>query len=221
MTAVSQSKLISQFLAAYRSLETALRTVHPDLAIRDYEAKLLVGSPEEADRGDKLKVCRILRNYAQHNADGMTFIAASPVMTEFLINEADSLMSAIDTVRKHRVMPAIIITNRTKISEAAAMFAKTSSAFLPYQELPHKGAKPPISAIIAEEDVLAAIAGGARLSSPLYSNLPAKNEKAAVARYQTAVYVTLNTLYSDVKNCPCVLITSDGTADGRYSGIVR
>lgn len=212
-------KNVDLFFAAYRGLETTLRCLQPNATVFDYENKLLTsGNSNDAARGDKLKVCRILRNYAQHNADGPAFVAASPAMIQFLDSESERLSEALDTVRKHRVMPSNIITAKTKISEASELFAKTGSECLPYAEAADK----PISAILHRDDLIAAIAAGARLSAKFYASLPSKNVKAAVSRFDNAAYTTLNTLYSDVsENNQCVLITSSGAADGRYAGIVK
>lgn len=69
-----------KFLDTYKSLEESIRE-QTGGSVLDYETSLN-RSPE----GEKLQVCRILRNYAAHHEDGTSFLLL-PEQTAFLEQE--------------------------------------------------------------------------------------------------------------------------------------
>ena len=68
---------IDTFLEEYKKLETAIRN-ETGSTVLDYENTM------QQDLAEKIKVCRIMRNYAQHNADYVRFLAATADMCDFL-----------------------------------------------------------------------------------------------------------------------------------------
>lgn len=70
-------KDIENFLQIYKELE-GLVLQNYDKTIFEYESEL------DQTSSKKLQICRILRNYIQHNEDGFDFVAVSPSMQKFL-----------------------------------------------------------------------------------------------------------------------------------------
>lgn len=76
-----------KFLKAYKELEQELGEV----SVYDYS----LGLDKEA--GDKLNLCRIIRNYLSHNADD--FVKATKEMTEFTQSRAKAVRAMRTTVK--------------------------------------------------------------------------------------------------------------------------
>ena len=70
---------MDKFLSEYKDLEKVLRDKENSLSIFDYEKSLT-----DSEEIEKIKVCRIIRNYVQHNKDGNKFLAATKEMTAFI-----------------------------------------------------------------------------------------------------------------------------------------
>lgn len=72
-----------KFLEQYKRFESALRDTNTADTVLDYENSLQT-DPVNSDTYDKLKTCRIIRNYIQHHPDGAKMFPASSQMTEFI-----------------------------------------------------------------------------------------------------------------------------------------
>lgn len=84
---------MKNFLELYKELEGAVRD-NTDLgSVLDYENTL------EGVDYERLKVCRIIRNYVQHNSDGESFLAATPEMAGFLNKLIKQISSNTKKVR--------------------------------------------------------------------------------------------------------------------------
>lgn len=68
---------IDNFLQTYKELEALVQQNH-NKTIFEYENDL------DSTDSKKLQICRILRNYIQHNEDGYDFVAISDDMQKFL-----------------------------------------------------------------------------------------------------------------------------------------
>ena len=90
---------VTKFLETYKKLEAEIRLLNPNDTVYDYENRLLESDPAKAE---KLKVCRINRNFIQHNADGSEFMRlVSDKWISFLEQEANAIHSKNDLVKKH------------------------------------------------------------------------------------------------------------------------
>lgn len=150
-----------KFLDAYRTLEDALNrsTKLNASSVLDYENELQrVG---KVDASEKLKVCRITRNYMTHHADGKTFLGVSPKMTKYLLSVADSItkleLSAAKVARK---VP--VLSPSTSMKDAAIAFSSSKSAWLPYTD--RKGN---VVGAVSEEVVIAMCANGSRSNASI------------------------------------------------------
>lgn len=84
-----------KFLSEYKRLETVLRDAGTADSVLDYENEHQTDLSEDTD---KLKTCRIIRNYCQHHTDGAKVFPASPEMTKFITRLADRIESRIQHV---------------------------------------------------------------------------------------------------------------------------
>lgn len=81
---------IERFLNEFRRLETALRNTDTADSVLDYENSI---SKNDADVSDKLKLCRIVRNYISHHpAEGSkNFVVPTGIMIKFISEQADAI----------------------------------------------------------------------------------------------------------------------------------
>lgn len=114
---------LSSFLDCYKYLEENLADC-TGMSVLDYENSLN-RSPE----GEKLQVCRIIRNYAAHHQDGSAFLAY-PQMIAFLEEENRKFLS-IHTPVKNVAVKCDPVTGKTTCKQAVAMMAKSKEGYLP------------------------------------------------------------------------------------------
>lgn len=122
-----------KFLDAYRQLEDALShsTKLSADTVLSYESALQAQNDTESS--EKLKVCRIMRNYMTHHADGKSFLSATPAMTKFIKHEANKI-SSLELNAGNLAKKTAILTPSTTMKEAAAAFSKSKTAWLPYAD---------------------------------------------------------------------------------------
>lgn len=127
-------KETNDFLTAFKQLETAVTaSTHVDVdSVLDYENYI---ADTDSNTADKLKTCRIIRNYLTHHTDGTELFPATKKMTEFLNSLSISLENLETTVGKV-CRKTIALSPDTTIREAAAGFAavKGIGIYLPYME---------------------------------------------------------------------------------------
>lgn len=115
-----------RFLEAYKLLEESIRDKTGN-SVLDYENHLN-RSPE----GEKLQVCRILRNYASHHEDGLSFLSLSE-MTQFLQEENQKFLSIHTTVETIAVKEEPAYLN-TSVKQCIALWDKVKVPYLPILE---------------------------------------------------------------------------------------
>lgn len=119
-----QNKNITEFINTYKTLENLLREKSPDTSVLEYENTL------PAAEGDKLRICRQLRNYIQHHEDGEVFISISDNMIKFL----KLLITQIESEEKKvidRVYRLGAIELGEKLINVVERFSKTKREWLP------------------------------------------------------------------------------------------
>lgn len=65
-----------EFISKYKEFESVVREEYS--SVKEYEDSL------NEDDSKKLQLCRLIRNYIQHNVDYKTFVAVTPAMHAFL-----------------------------------------------------------------------------------------------------------------------------------------
>lgn len=92
---------MQEFLKKYKQLETILNQKEHPMTVLQYEETL------SADDMEHLRICRQIRNYVQHHADGTSFLSATDRMKSFLdelmLREAAKTQTAKD--RLYRLSP--------------------------------------------------------------------------------------------------------------------
>lgn len=112
-----------RFLEAYKLLEESIRDKTGG-SVLDYENRL-----NRSAEGEKLQVCRILRNYASHHEDGLSFLSLSE-MTKFLQKENQKFLSIHTTVETIAVKEEPVYLH-TPIKQCMALWGKAKVPFLP------------------------------------------------------------------------------------------
>lgn len=118
-------KLTQEFLEQYKALEQLLRSIFgPEMSVLNYESKLSI--PD----ADKLKVCRIIRNFLQHNPDASSFITPSKEMIAHLKNVASQAALELETAKDKTYKLSPIKTTMT-IRQASKIINKTERNWAP------------------------------------------------------------------------------------------
>ena len=102
-------KMHDKFIETYKELESAVRNEFEN--VRAYEESL----PDEDAK--KLQICRIIRNYIQHNADYEKFISISPDMQSFLESQ----------VYKVRCLNGVLKDAMLSVAKYGCLFDDTES----------------------------------------------------------------------------------------------
>ncbi len=178
-----------KFLDAFRALDTELRL--DGCSVLDYENSL-----DEMSR-ERLKVCRIMRNYMAHN--DTTFLTTTTDQIRFLENQTLNIRRKSHTVADE-MMKLKPIKSTAPIKEVVAALAKHPLAVI---EVPKVGL------YLVDKDILV-------------KNLAAGNKKIAIpAKLPGLVYISKDERVkgpnSFIKGV--FVVTSDGTSEGKYLGV--
>lgn len=116
-----------KFLAAYQRFENALNksTKLCVCTVLEYENLL-----KDRETADKLKTCRIIRNYLCHHEDGKKTFPASPQMTKFLIKLSESVERMEQTCGQ-ACKRTILVTPKMTVREAVQ---NMKTPVLPYKD---------------------------------------------------------------------------------------
>ena len=108
-------KAHDNFIATYKELEKIL-----DIQVREYEDSL----PE--DEAQKLRLCRMMRNYIQHTGDYEKFIAIAPGMQLFLEETVKKLKCKDGTLKDNMLSVAKygFVSETDTLADAAVMMQK-------------------------------------------------------------------------------------------------
>lgn len=154
---------------------------------------------KDAEVNQKLKVCRIVRNYIQHN--DVNFVEPSKEMIDFIANLSDYVrsleMSADDVLKK--LTP---LTLSDTITDAAKKLSRNKL-------MPVVDKRKICIGIVTDETIRAAVSKGTRPSSKL-SNIESLIKSATIISKDIPVKnITENSV-----------VTKDGTKNGQYVGVV-
>lgn len=124
-------KNITDFLNEYKRLENLLN-VNKDTLFKLYKADegfSLVKEYEDilsSDDSQKLRLCRNLRNYIQHNNGADNFISIHPNMVSFLeeINDRINCMNGIVKDKMKTIAKSPITRDTDKINDVTLLFLK-------------------------------------------------------------------------------------------------
>lgn len=195
---------INKFLTAYKELETEIRSADPNDSVYDYENRL-----EDADKQEKLKLCRITRNYIQHHSD--KFAEVSDTMVQFLEKETNLLHSKSDLVKKH-IYRAEPITEKTTIKDAILLGATSKIDYIP---IVNKGV---FLGAIPLKAILLAYKKESTLSKKIIGLISSVSIKKNMTDWE---YAKPTDKYLDYVTKQKVIVTDDGTEHGLYVGVLK
>lgn len=101
------TKNTEKFLETYKKLETTLRKAEQFNSVFEYENSLT--DPEIVE---KLKLCRLTRNYIVHNENSVDFVAPTSEMISFLAKQCEWAQKRVKTLED-----ACTIVNTIKASK--------------------------------------------------------------------------------------------------------
>lgn len=108
------------FIEKYKELESLL-----SIPVRDYEDSL-----PDAD-AQKMRICRMLRNYIQHNADYEKIISISPHLQAFLDSIVDKIHKESGIIKEHMISTVKygFLSENDTLVDAAALMTKKKRCF--------------------------------------------------------------------------------------------
>lgn len=175
-----------KFLDAFRALDTELKT--DGTTVLDYENTL-----DSLDQ-EKLKVCRIMRNYMAHN--DTTFLATTTDQIKFLDNQLVQLRKLAHTVKDEM--------KRVKLVKPTEPIKNIITAIDKYPILP---IETKLGIYLVD-------------SSILIHQLSLGNKKIAIpARLPKYKYVSKTDRMDNISS-GIYIVTEDGTPTGNYVGIL-
>lgn len=139
---MASKNLLPEFLEAYKELETTIRA-NADRLTRlswldgytKYSSTVTVLDVENgiSDNNikDKLKTCRMIRNYAQHHDDADEFVSATQGMIDFVKKMTQDVRLLNGTYKDVMTKCPVIITTASNAADCAKAFAKTDLDWYP------------------------------------------------------------------------------------------
>lgn len=115
--------LTEQFLENYKSLEALLRGIYgSSMTVLNYEDQSL--EPE------KLRICRLVRNFLQHTPDGVKFLVPTEAMCRFLRQESVQIAAKSEKAKDlaYRQQP-VKLSNTPR--QAGRLLLKSERDWLP------------------------------------------------------------------------------------------
>lgn len=179
--------LVDKFLESYKNLEAELKA--EGMTILDYENKMKDGTEKE-----RLKVCRIMRNYMSHN--DTVFLEATNEQIKFIDGLTLGIRRQAHTVKDEMKKVALVKETET-LKNILPMIAK-------YPIVP-----------------IATKIGVYLLDKDTFVTLLAKGEKKAVipSRLPKYKYVDKNERMENLSS-GTYIVTSTGNDEGDYVGIL-
>ena len=178
--------LNDKFLDSYKALETELR-LYENKTVLDYENEL-TGTFQE-----KLKSCRIMRNYMSHN--DTSFLQASNEQIKFLNDVIIEIRKKAHTV-KDEFKKSKLLKPTTSIKEVIQNVNKFGYAVIKSKQ----------GYFIVDSGLL------------IY-NLAKNNKKIEIPKKLPKVKFTAKTVRLQMLD-GLYIVTSDGTVNGQYLGII-
>lgn len=115
--------LTEQFLESYKSLESLLRSVYGSgMTVLNYE--------EQSSEPEKLRICRLIRNFLQHTPDGAAFLTPTDAMCRFLRQESVRIAANAEKAKELLYRQTPVKLGHT-LRQAGKLFLKSDREWLP------------------------------------------------------------------------------------------
>lgn len=202
--AVQKIDAIDRFLNQYKSLELYLRMAYGDgMTVLGYEEKL------DTEQGDKLRICRVTRNFLQHNPSAYGFVVPTEAMIVFLEELVTDLV-----VKLEKSEPAVYRLPPVKLTgtmrDAGKVFVKTGMSWLPVID-----GKSYVVAVLTRDKLIELMAGTGRWEDSLEALFRPKDRAASLGSVRVAADVSEAGTEAWIGTDVIVL------RNGKYSGVVR
>lgn len=192
MSAKTQNDI---FLTTYKALEKELTDT--GLSIKDYEDRLINNG--NTDAADKLRLCRMIRNYLSHHADGDELITANNNLSTF-IKEQITMINNTKLKAKDSYVP---------VSRSKRLIRKPESVRDVIDEF-NKHPKENILYVISDDNKLLGQINSTDVLTVLYSISRLSDLKKTPAdkliKKASVVTVDKDTVLSDIKADYCIVM---------------
>lgn len=112
-------KCHDEFIITYKELENVVRDEYS--SVREYEESL------DDETSKKLQLCRIMRNYIQHNVDYEKFVVITPAMQSFLtdqLRKVESKNAVLKDMMLSKAKYGCFFDKKTPIMDVAVTLRK-------------------------------------------------------------------------------------------------
>lgn len=182
-----------EFLTAYKQLEETLS--YENLTVYEYNQQM----NEKTNEAKQMQIARLVRNYLSHQSDD--FILPTKEMVTFLRKQNDQI------IRKHKKASDIMtritpVSPNTKVSEAAAKL----------------GPKKPFLVVTDTRGIVQGLFTRETIRKAVTNKNHNKTIKSAGGLENDIPYTKPDTLARNI--ITPVIVTSDGTKNGKYKGVI-
>ena len=209
-------KPINDFLDVYKKLETAIFNIDAKslekikyvntsaINADDINIFWLENNTNDINIQNKLRLCRMLRNYAQHNDDYKSFIAVTSDMILF-INKLLKDLGCIDKTAGQICKKIQALTEKSLLTECCAMLVSKKLDWLPVIDSKTNTCL----GVITYSNILSWISDGATLKSKLSNLITDKNKKIMTV-------IQDDVAYNNIPNSEYIIVIKDDI----YKGII-
>lgn len=183
-----------EFMNKYKELETELRDQNLDY--------LELENQSENSIQNKMRVCRIMRNYMAHNAE-TNFVQISDAQLEFINDILSDIKAKTDTAKKRcKTINATSVDSKAKCTDALTKMIKTK--------------RDKILIIGCDKLKIASIYD---VSKAVLESKTSKMDKIK----STSKYIIVNadTKCETIPKNTFVIVTTDGTTTGKLIGTIQ
>lgn len=192
--------ITEQFLEQYKTLESILRSIlGPDMTVLRYE--------DQSSDPEKLRMCRLIRNFFQHVPDAAGFIVPTEEMRRFLKQETVRIAAQAEKAKDLSYRPAPIKLSHT-LQQTFRLFAKSGADWLPVVD-----DKSQLAGVLSKDALFVAMSSGKDIAAtPVQSCYPAKGWRKTLDEY---VVCNCEDILPSVPLDKVILVRG-----GKYSGVI-
>ena len=205
MTKLNQK--LEDFLQEYSRLETLLKkTENTAVTVLDYENGLT-----DIEAKEKLKVCRIIRNYCRHHEDYAGFIEVSDGMLKFL----QTLNFELEKPFLHvsdKTKKITAVSNKDSLKSVSTLFMKHKVDFLPLVNPSEEKGKDSVDGIITRNMLVQMLAESGSLATKIGKALTPKVVEMSPEYFEASPEEMLDQYAGDEIIVVC--------KNGKYKGVV-
>lgn len=197
---------MNQFLQEYKQLEGYAKAAGYD-SVLDIEQQMT-----DQEEQEKLKLCRITRNYIVHHADGTEFAAVSDGMISFIQGLSTSLIA--DKLKAEDRMSSLTPVKLTDTLSGATK--KLLKANLPW--IPVVGPQMVYIGVLDTNLVLDLIRQGMNVDTPLSEIKKLQKDVGKEAEEKKVPVIAANAPITELEGTPAIVL--DGKRK-KYKGVIK